>query len=109
MGAILTFVFGYYLAMGPVISASIVGLGAALFDGFSRKSSTFSAEIYCGAFVGMSAPDVLDFPLIAGAGIIAGLLLSWSGNALSGYGGKLGSIAFGGVITMVFIRFFAGL
>ena len=56
-------------------------------------------SIYCGAFVGMSSVDTSPSILfVFAAGCVAGLLLMVTKNLYLGVGGKLGTIAFGGVI-----------
>lgn len=62
--------------------------------------------MYCGAFAGMTAPFVADgYAFIILAGIFTGTILVLSKETLHGFGGKLGSIAFGGVsiVALIFL------
>lgn len=91
------------LRLGPVIAAAATGTAASFVPALFRKNkrgviTEFPAAVYCGAFVGMTAPSVagnLDF--IVFSGFIAGSLLLIAKNVFNGFGGKLGTIAFGGV------------
>jgi hypothetical protein len=91
------------MGLGPVIAAGITGtLGSYLPSLYSKplylKKVPFA--VYCGAFIGMSSPEVAPtFGFIASAGILAGLLLVLSKSLFLGVGGKLGVLAFGGVVT----------
>ena len=44
-----------------------------------------------------------DYFFVAYAGIVAGLIYVSTRNVLNGIGGKLGTIAFGGVVVVAFI------
>ena len=66
--------------------------------------SSLPVPIYCGTFVGMcSSLLAKDYFFVAYAGIVAGLIYVSTRNVLNGIGGKLGTIAFGGVVVVAFI------
>ncbi|MGB5928810.1 MAG: hypothetical protein WBH03_11590 [Cyclobacteriaceae bacterium] len=103
-GAVLT----YWLSTmtGTVIAVGLVGLAASFLPSLVKYSWVRAAPpaIYCGTFVGMTSPDVLPgYTHILFAGAAAGVLLVTSKNVLNGYGGKLGTVAFGGVFFMVLL------
>jgi hypothetical protein len=93
VGAWATYEFNHSLALGAVVASAIVGLiGAAVFP-------RHAAAIYCGSFVGMASSSFLmGFHDLMVAALIAGLLFSISEDVLGGFGGKLGTIAFCGVL-----------
>ena len=80
-----------HLSLGPVAGSALVGLLGAL------AFPQYSVPIYCGSFVGMSSAALLASPaeLILAAGI-AGVVYILAEDALNGFGGKLGTIAFSG-------------
>jgi hypothetical protein len=88
LGGLAAFAVSHELALGPVISASLVGLVASL---ISPKTSVAA---YCGAFVGMTS-DILFFNYyeVALAGVIAGIVFIFTQDTFNGVGGKLGTIA----------------
>lgn len=110
-GAVITFWLSRTLHHSPVIAAGTVGLLASFIPSVWPKTS-WSGQIppatYCGAFVGMTSPKVAgDYPFILLAAGSAGILLMLSKNVFHGYGGKLGTIAFGGVaLIAVLIKIF---
>lgn len=91
------------LQLGPVIAAAATGTAASFIPSLFPKYksgilSEFPAAVYCGAFVGMTAPSVAgNFSFIIFSGLIAGSFLLMAKNIFNGFGGKLGTIAFGGV------------
>ena len=111
-GALSTYFCSTQLNFGPVIAASGVGFFASFLPIFNRKSSILKElpeAVYCGAFVGMTAPKVADgIPFILFAGFLTGVILLLSKNVFNGFGGKLGTIAFGGVALtslLIFLLF----
>ncbi|MFD1185942.1 hypothetical protein [Pontibacter rugosus] len=109
LGAMLTFYLNVYLSLGPVIAAGATGTMASFVPLLNRKANLFKevpAAAYCGAFVGMSSPTVAgNFLFILLASFVAGLLLVFSKNIFRGFGGKLGTIAFGGVAVAYLLAF----
>ena len=100
-GALGTYYISTTLKLGPVIAASGVGFLASFIPIINQKSPILKESpeaIYCGAFVGMTAPQVASgLSFILFAGFITGVILLLSKNVFNGFGGKLGTIAFGGV------------
>ncbi|WP_218157963.1 hypothetical protein [Pustulibacterium marinum] len=109
VGAVLTFCLNSYLHLGAVIAAGLVGVVASLVPLLSNRSlylKQLPVALYCGAFVGMSSDMVatsLGFVLVAG--LVTAVFLVLSKSLLTGVGGKLGTMAFGGVAITSFIYF----
>ncbi len=109
IGAVSSFYLNHYLSLGPVISASAVGLLAS-FAPMIRKRSHYlqqiPAAVYCGAFIGMSsttvAPNIL---FVVTASFFTAILIMVSKSLFSGVGGKLGTLAFAGVVITSFIYY----
>ncbi|MCP9199947.1 hypothetical protein MKO06_08520 [Gramella sp. GC03-9] len=60
--------------------------------------------LYCGAFAGMTSPLVAgSYSFIILAGLMSGIILAISKTSFHGFGGKLGTIAFGGVCCVSLI------
>ncbi|TDN79648.1 hypothetical protein DET49_13610 [Salegentibacter sp. 24] len=100
-GAMSTFFINIELKLGPVIAAGLIGCLASFVPSINRKSKLLKEvppAVYCGVFVGMTSASVapnLKFILLAG--FIAGSILMLSKNIFNGFGGKLGTIAFGSI------------
>ncbi|WP_051413451.1 hypothetical protein [Zhouia amylolytica] len=109
LGAISTYTVTHYLKTGPVLAAGIIGTMASFIPTINRDSRLFKlapASIYCGCFVGMSHQDVApNYSFIIIAGVITGLFMVISKGVFHGFGGKLGTIAFGGVAFTSFLLF----
>lgn len=108
-GAVATYILHHYLKTGPVLAAGIVGTLASFIPAIDKKSEVCSlapTAIYCGCFVGMSNRNVApDFLFIVFAGVAAGIFMVISKGVFRDMGGKLGTIAFGGVAFASFIIF----
>jgi len=95
--------------MSAVLAAGIVGFTSSLLPFINRNSDVLRelpVAIYCGAFAGMTAPFIANgYSFIISAGLISGLILIFSKDTLHGHGGKLGTIAFGGVSAVSLILF----
>jgi hypothetical protein len=108
-GAFITFYLNHFLKFGPVLSAAIVGSLASFIPLIRKKSHYLQqvpAAIYCGAFIGMSSAGVApNFLFITTASIFTAALLIVSKNLFAGVGGKLGTLAFAGVVITSFIFF----
>ncbi|WP_121346126.1 hypothetical protein [Gillisia mitskevichiae] len=108
-GALATFILNLKLNIGPVISASLVGFIATLIPGiFKNKNHQLIKEmppaIYCGTFVGMTSANIgATYWFISLAGIVAGILYVLATNTFVRVGGKLGTVAFGGVAFVFLI------
>lgn len=82
----------------PVLAASLMGVVAAVVSMLHSRVSAAAVPLYCGAFAGMTSALVLaDWPSVAIAGLVAGVLVSLLRATWDGVGGKLGLLAFGGV------------
>ena len=100
-GALITYWLNVELKTGVVMAAGITGLVSS-FIPFIKRDSDILRELpvalYCGAFAGMTSPLVAGgYAFITAAGLITGIILIFSKSSLHGFGGKLGTIAFGGV------------
>jgi hypothetical protein len=90
-GAIVTFVLQKN-GFSAVLSSSLVGLiGAGI--GHYLSMPHLSAVIFAGSFVGMTSISLGSMANISAAGILTGLIYSFSLNIFSGLGGRLGTIA----------------
>jgi hypothetical protein len=90
-GAPATRLLAIDAGLGVVLAAALVGL---LVD---VVVSTYSAEVYCGAFVGMASPTLFpSLVTVTAAGVVAGLVFVAASGVFDGYGGKLGTTAFVG-------------
>ncbi|GEQ85421.1 hypothetical protein ULMS_09290 [Patiriisocius marinistellae] len=108
LGALICYVLSIYFKLGSVISAGITGTLASFIPLFNKESvylKKLPNALYCGAFVGMSstiiAPSIV---FIIAAGCIAGGVYMFSKSLFVGMGGKLGTIAFAGVVTVVLLN-----
>ncbi|MCM8570427.1 hypothetical protein NE848_13620 [Gramella jeungdoensis] len=101
LGALLTYFLNLEFDLGGVLAAGIVGLTGAMLPYINKQSGLLKeipVAMYCGSFVGMTTPGIANgYLFILYAGLLTGMLLVLAKNILTGYGGKLGTIAFGGV------------
>lgn len=109
LGATVTHYLNVHAALGPVIAAGAVGTAASFVPLLNKKGRLLQevpAAAYCGAFVGMSSQNVAgNFLFILFASFVAGMLLVFSKNIFHGFGGKLGTVAFGGVALTYLLIF----
>ena len=103
VGAVVTYVLQKNFGISAVISASIVGLVGGII-GLIIPNKMFAPVVFCGAFVGMSAPSLFSLSFVVTAGILSGILFQASTNIFVGFGGKLGSIAFLAVASVFYIK-----
>lgn len=99
IGAFAT--YGISLYTNAAIASSFIGLvGSFLPEKKISGLNISPAAIYCGSFVGMTSfISELDTLLTIGLGSIFTAIIFWRlQHAFTGYGGKLGSIAFGGSV-----------
>ncbi|MBP1839922.1 hypothetical protein [Formosa algae] len=107
IGAILCYMLNIYGGLGGVLSTAITGTIASFLPVLNKKSEYLKKlppAIYCGSFIGMSSIEIapsINFVIIAG--ILAGLFLLMSKSIFLGVGGKLGMVAFGGVLMVSFV------
>jgi len=112
IGAIATYWLNIEYGISTVLAAGIVGFLSSFLPLINRKSDILRelpVAIYCGSFVGMTAPLIAQgYFFIISAGLLSGTILIFSKNTLHGYGGKLGTIAFGGVsLVSLFLFLFS--
>lgn len=107
-GAVLTYYGAHFLPVEPplqvVIAGSAVGLAGCLFQVWGRPAyAHLPIVIYTGVFVGMSQVSRLGsgFELLLLAALIGGLYFLICPNIENGVGGKVGTIAFAGVLLVV--------
>lgn len=109
LGALSTYWLNVEHNLGAVLASGIVGLLSSFIPFMNRRSDLLRelpVPIYCGSFAGMTAPFIANgYSFIFFAGLFCGIILVISKNTLHGYGGKLGTVAFGGVSIMSLILF----
>ena len=94
-GAPLTYLLSVRAGVGPVVASALVGLCAYLL------SETYGAPASCGSFVGMATPAAdADLGAVAAAGVAAGVVFVVAKRAFNGFGGKLGTTAFVGCLSV---------
>nr|WP_241551758.1 hypothetical protein [Gramella oceanisediminis] len=107
LGALITYWFNVFFQLGPVLAAGIIGLAGSFIPYLNRKSDLLRelpVALYCGAFAGMTSPLVAgSYSFIILAGLMSGIILAISKTSFHGFGGKLGTIAFGGVCCVSLI------
>ena len=109
LGAVVTYWLNISTEIGVVLAAGITGLISSFLPLINRRSEILRelpVAIYCGAFAGMTSPLVANgYNFILATGILSGIILVSTKSTLHGYGGKLGTIAFGGVALISLILF----
>lgn len=102
VGAVLCYILNVTCGLGSILALGIVGTCASFLPALNKDSlylKQIPISLYCGAFVGMSSVETSPSILfVFAAGCLAGLFLMISKNLYLGVGGKLGTMAFGGVI-----------
>jgi hypothetical protein len=90
----------------PVLSSAIIGfIGTFYWFSHDIERSGIHAVIYAGSFAGMASPQYLS-----GAGhillisLVGTSLYLWSSKRLTGFGGKLGAIAFVATVIMIILQ-----
>ena len=105
MGALLTYFLTAETTLGVVLSACIVGSVFALIPskGFWKA---VSAMIYCGVCIGMTGFFVAQgYFFIMLASLLGSIIWILVKGQLNGFGGKLGTIAFGGVCAAALLTY----
>lgn len=109
VGAIATYWLHAHLGWSTVLASATVGLIISFLPNFNKNSELLAAAptaVYCGSFVGMSHnTDTPNYIFICVANMFTGLLLIGLKDSFLGFGGKLGSVAFAGVVLAFFLTF----
>lgn len=90
VGALISFWLNINMGLGAVVAAALVGVVAQV------VAPAYAVPLYCGSFVGMASPRVLDSAQFALAAAIAGIIYVLAQDVFNGFGGKLGTIACAG-------------
>ena len=94
---VLTFGLQDFLHLNAVLAAGCIG-----FLGSFLPQSSWRPTVYSGAFVGMTHLH-FGWPFVMLASALAGLFYITSSHLFHGIGGKLGTVAFMGVVYMYLI------
>jgi len=112
LGGILTYFINHFVSLGAVISSAIVGLTGGLLAKLlnTKEANSLALAFYCGSYVGMSSINVLEnIFIVALAAFFTGLIFILTKGIFKGYGGKLGTMAFiGVVILIIFMKVLGG-
>ncbi|WP_413532086.1 hypothetical protein [Empedobacter brevis] len=113
IAALVTYLINNQLGLGGVFSVGIIGtLGSFLTKLNSRSEylKQIEAPIYCGAFIGMTSLDFkYAYWMIITAGVFTALLFFATKSLFVGLGGKLGTLAFIGVLlSMLLFKLIVG-
>lgn len=104
VGAVASYLLNIYGGLGSVLAAGITGTIASFIPEINKESrylEKLPTAIYCGVFVGMSSSEIVpSIGFVTAAGTLAGIFLMLTKNLFLGIGGKLGTVAFGGVIIV---------
>ena len=107
IGCLLTFYLNNYLEWGAVLASAAVGLAGGLLPYVKPSSESLKSvaiAIYCGSFVGMASTSLFtEVYYIFIASAISGIFYIYTRGLLIGFGGKLGSVAFSGVLATVLL------
>lgn len=97
--ALFAFVISHDLGLGPVTASALVGIIGAI------ALPKYAVAIFCGSFVGMISHQLaLGYIDVILSGAIAGIVYVLSKEVFSGFGGKLGTIAFSGCVLMALVK-----
>lgn len=102
IAATLTYYFNIYRKQGPVLASAVVGIiGAMVLPPlFPEIGNTLAVVAICASFTGMTSKERCGMLLnIIITGVLTGVLFVYSTPQLGGAGGKLGTIAFGSVLS----------
>lgn len=107
IGAAMCYFLNGFTDLGSILSASSIGIVASFLPNLNKRSDYLNqlpAAIYCGVFVGMSSLEIAASGVyVIAAGIVSGAVFIVSKNLFVGFGGKLGTIAFVGVVMVTLI------
>lgn len=99
IGAMVTYLLSVNIGLGAVVASSVIGILAALI------LPKYAVPIFCGSFAGMVAEGFVDENYLKAllAGGVAGVIFLLAKMVFNGFGGKLGTIAFGGSLAMIYL------
>ena len=111
--ALITYYLNVEVGLGPVFSVGIVGFLGTFIHKIAPKSKHtihMEAPIYCGTFIGMSTISVSEiYYIIILASVFSSILFICTQSLYVGVGGKLGTLAFVGVVLSIFVfKFIVG-
>jgi len=89
VGALASYWLNVNMQLGAVVAAALVGVLAGVL------LPAYGVPIYCGSFVGMASPKILNQTEIILAAAVAGVIYVLAQDVFNGFGGKLGTIACG--------------
>ena len=89
-GGVISYWLNVNLGLGAVVAAALVGVLA------DTLVPSYAAPLYCGSFVGMASPKVLNSTQLLLAAALAGVIYVLAQDVFNGFGGKLGTIACAG-------------
>ncbi|HHY44249.1 MAG TPA: hypothetical protein GX512_00870 [Firmicutes bacterium] len=99
VGALVSYWLNVNLGLGAVVASALVGVLAGV------VVPAYGVPIYCGSFVGMASPKVLNETGIILAAAVAGVIYVLAQDVFNGFGGKLGTIACSGcILACTFLR-----
>jgi len=102
IAAPLTYFFNRHKGNGPVLASGVVGLASSLILPalFPTNGNTYAVVAICASFTGMTSNERCpNFWHMIVAGLFTGVIYIFSAPLLGGAGGKLGTIAFGSVLS----------
>lgn len=92
VGGVVSYWLNVSMGLGAVVAAALVGVLAGVL------MPAYAVPLYCGGFVGMASPKVLDSAQLLLAAAVAGAIYVLAQDVFNGFGGKLGTIACAGCI-----------
>lgn len=105
LACLLCYLLQSSFGFSAVLSSSLIGFIGSFYWFSSRvEKSDIHAVIYAGSFAGMAGPEYLSgIGHIFIISLIGTSLYLWSKPHLSGFGGKLGTIAFISTMLMILV------
>jgi len=100
--AAITYYFNVHQKQGPVLASAVVGIVGAMIlpPLFPEIGNTLVVVAICASFTGMTSKERCGvFYNIFITGVLTGILFVYSTPQLAGAGGKLGTIAFGSILS----------
>ena len=96
----LTYTLSQYSSVNNIIASGICTIALVLISRLLLKNSLIESDIYLGSFIGMTKIILpLEFLILSFFGVFLSIFLN---SKFTGFGGKLGSIAYlsGGLLLM---------